>query len=302
MISNTTAVAVINNMGTCHSIECNSIVKQIWEFSILHNITWLTAAHIPGSSNVRADAESRHLRSQDTEWMINPTLLTNALDTLNLKPEIDLFASRLNRQFSAYSSFRPDPEASCIDAFTISWSEKNVYCFPPFSCVLRVLRKIIQDRATGVVVVPRWPTQSWYPILTNLLLLPPVKLPPSKKPSAPSKISRPQPSSTQQTESSYLSTVRKQLQEIGFIHRSIDVIIASWREGTTSQYQTYLQKWLSFCQQKHCDILSPQLPMALDFLSMLYERGSSYSTINTARSMLSSILQLNSNLSVPFGQ
>ena len=42
--------------------------------------------------------------------------------------------------------------------------------------------------------------------------------------------------------------------------------------------------------------------MALDFLSMLYERGSSYSTINTARSMLSSILQLNSNLSVQFGQ
>ena len=180
MIDNTTAVAVINNMGTCHSTECNSIVKQIWEFSILHNITWLTAAHIPGSSNVRADAESRHLRSQDTEWMINPTLLSNALDTLNFKPEIDLFASRLNRQFSAYCSFRPDPEASCIDAFNISWTEKHFYCFPPFSCVLRVLRKIIQDRATGLVVVPMWPTQSWYPILTNLLLLPPVNLPPSK--------------------------------------------------------------------------------------------------------------------------
>ena len=99
MIDNTTAVAVINNMGTCHSTECNSITKQIWEFSILHNITWLTAAYIPGSSNVRADAESRHLRSQDTEWMINPTLLSNALDTLNYKTEIDLFASRLNRQF-----------------------------------------------------------------------------------------------------------------------------------------------------------------------------------------------------------
>ena len=91
-----------------------------------------------------------------------------------------------------------------------------------------------------------------------------------QEPSAPSRISRPQPSSTQ---SSYLSTVRKQLQELGFTARSVDVIIASWREGTTSQYQTYLQKWLEFCQQKHFDILSPPLPMALDFLSMLNERA-----------------------------
>ena len=80
------------------------------------------------------------------------------------------------------------------------------------------------------------------------------------------------------------------------------MIVASWREGTTSQYQTYLQKWLEFCKQKHCDVLSPPLPLTLDFLSMLYEKGLSYSTINTARSMLSSILQLNVNSSIPFGQ
>ena len=46
MIDNTSAVAQINNMGTCHNEECNSLVVQIWEFCISHNITWLTAAHI----------------------------------------------------------------------------------------------------------------------------------------------------------------------------------------------------------------------------------------------------------------
>ena len=35
---------------------------------------------------------------------------------------------------------------------------------------------------------------------------------------------------------------------------------------------------------------------------MLYEKGLSYSTINTATSVLSSILQLNVNSSIPFGQ
>ena len=42
--------------------------------------------------------------------------------------------------------------------------------------------------------------------------------------------------------------------------------------------------------------------MAVGLLSMLYGKGSSYSTINTALSMLSFILQFNSNLSLPFGQ
>ena len=32
MIDNTTAVFVINNMGTCHSNKCNSIGIKIWEF------------------------------------------------------------------------------------------------------------------------------------------------------------------------------------------------------------------------------------------------------------------------------
>ena len=83
MIDNTTAVSVINNMGTCHSDNCNSIGIKIWEFCMSHNIIWLTTAHIPGSSNYRADKESRDFRSEDTEWIIDPTLLGIALDALN---------------------------------------------------------------------------------------------------------------------------------------------------------------------------------------------------------------------------
>ena len=97
-------------MGTCHSDECNSLVEQIWKFYISYNIPWLTAAHIPGSSNViAADGESRHFHSQDTEWILNSELLTGALKTLNFQPEIDLFASRLNKQLPVLCSFRPDP-------------------------------------------------------------------------------------------------------------------------------------------------------------------------------------------------
>ena len=85
-------------------------------------------------------------------------------------------------------------------------------------------------------------------------------------------------------------------------YSSIKVITASWREGTTAQYQFHLRKWIEFCKEKNCSVLSPDLPVVLDFLSMLHERGLFYSTANTARSMLSSVRQLNINSSLPVGQ
>lgn len=99
-----------------------------------------------------------------------------------------------------------------------------------------------------------------------------------------------------------MSVIRKRLVGLGLTERSIKIIISSWRKGTTSQYQTHLKKWIKFCQEKRCDVISPNLSHALDFLSMLHEQGLSYSSINTARSMLSSILQLDTTGSVPFGE
>ena len=179
MVDNTTAVAVINKMGTCHSKMCNSVALQIWDFCILHNI-WLTAAHTPGRCNVEADRASREFHNRDTEWKLNQSLLANALSTLKFHPEIDLFASRLNKQFNKYVAYRPDPEAVAVDAFTMSWSKLNFYCFPPFSCIPKVLQKIQTEKAKGILVAPKWPTQPWYPVLISMLIKEPVVLKPAK--------------------------------------------------------------------------------------------------------------------------
>ena len=92
---------------------------------------------------------SRGFRSVDSEWMVDLTLLGKALDALNFKPQIDVFASRLNRQFPIYCSFKLDPDASYIDAFTLSWSDKHFYCFPLFSCVLELLKKSSRTKQQG---------------------------------------------------------------------------------------------------------------------------------------------------------
>ena len=94
--------------------------------------------------------------------------------------------------------------------------------------------------------------------------------------------------------------IRKHLEDKGHSQDTISIVLASWREGTKSQHQSSLNKWISYCDANDISVLSPDLPQALDFLSKLYNENASYSTINTAKSALSSLLQLDSD--IPFGQ
>ena len=48
--------------------------------------------------------------------MIDSNVLQEALSNIDFRPDIDLFASRLDAQFPRYVSFRPDPAAFAIDA------------------------------------------------------------------------------------------------------------------------------------------------------------------------------------------
>ena len=43
------------------------------------------------------------------------------------------FASRLNAKVKKFVSWRPDPEACAVDAFTFDWGTQLNYAFPPFS-------------------------------------------------------------------------------------------------------------------------------------------------------------------------
>ena len=101
MLDNTAAVCIINRKDTTHNDTCNDIVVQIWELCHVNN-TLLTAYHIPGTENFTADRESRIFSNHDAEWILTPKCLHEALNMLNFQPEIDLFASRLNAQFSNY--------------------------------------------------------------------------------------------------------------------------------------------------------------------------------------------------------
>ena len=113
-LDNTTAVACINTMASTKP-QLMSLTANLWQWALNRKIT-LSAEHLPGSMNTIADHESRISDNTDGEWMLKRHLFNALCETFG-HPEIDFFASRLNKQIECYVSWRPDPGAIAIDAF-----------------------------------------------------------------------------------------------------------------------------------------------------------------------------------------
>ena len=115
---------------------------------------------------------------ENTEWSMNFDIYNKINDKFGIF-SIDLFASRLNAKNSKYASWKPDPSALFVDAFSKPWSEfPNFYAFPPFSVIMKCLQKIsLEENVQGTLIVPFWPTQPWFPKLMRMLIAPPLILP-----------------------------------------------------------------------------------------------------------------------------
>lgn len=166
-VDNTTAISYINRMGGIQFPHLHDLAKTIWQWCEKRNI-WLFASYINTKDNVEADEESRKI-NVDIEWELSDWAFQMIVNKLG-QPDIDLFASRTNTKCNSYVSWKQDPDALTVDAFTINWRSSRFYAFPPFSLVLKCLRKIINDKATGILVFPYWTGQPWFPLLKKMLI------------------------------------------------------------------------------------------------------------------------------------
>ena len=113
MSDNITAVSYVNNKGGIKSGFCNKIAKELWQ-------------------NTEADSFSRNF-SETIEWKLS-THLFQKISSMFGNPTLDLFASRINYQIDRYISWKPDPKALAIDAFSIKWNTEFYYILPLLAC------------------------------------------------------------------------------------------------------------------------------------------------------------------------
>lgn len=280
---NTTTVCYINNMGGSISRACN-IIAKIWQFA-LERYNFLSSAHLPGKQNMLADRESSMFNDQ-TEWILHQDIFQK-LSLLWGPFEIDLFASRLNKQVCTYLSRKPDPGATAVDAFSIIWDRKPFYAFPPFSPIHRCLQKITADKAEGVIIVPMWPTQTHYPGLMSMLIQWPRLLPRKEN---PLRLPHSQKShllwTKMQLMACLVSGIALRQKEFW---KNQEKLCCSHGENLPGTSVAYIsKKWTTFCV-KGTLIHMTSVNNVLKFLTLLYESGLGYSSINTAHSALSSL-------------
>lgn len=104
-------------MGSVQYPHLNKITKEIWQWCETRNI-YVFTSYINRKDNTEADILSRK-SFQDTEW----ELADYAFEKFNQAYgnfEVDLFASRCNAKCETYITWKIDPDAWAVDAFTLS--------------------------------------------------------------------------------------------------------------------------------------------------------------------------------------
>ncbi|XP_071578071.1 uncharacterized protein [Temnothorax nylanderi] len=252
-IDNTTAVAYINKMGGVQHPNLHRIAKEIWQWCKIRDI-WLVASYIKSEDNVEADRESR-VKNIDTEWELASYAFYQAVRAFG-RPRVDLFATRCNTKCKEFFAWKKDPEASAIDAFTVNWGLLGLFwAFPPFVLILKVLKKIIVDRATGIVVHSTPASREAVPDGRKI--------------------------------------IRESFRRKGLPDPALDIFEASLMESTHKQYAGPLKQWWSFCSSRGLDPYQPEEGNVIQFLTKKFEKGAAYGSLNSARSAISLISERN---------
>ena len=137
MCDNSTVVAHVKKQGGTVSHSLCSLASHLVRWTERLDIH-LDARYLPGQSNVLADLLSRQDQVIGTEWSLHPQVATALLRAWG-SPSLDLFMTRLNAKLSLYCSLVPDPQVVFEDAFRHPWDNLDVYAFPPFPLVGRVV-------------------------------------------------------------------------------------------------------------------------------------------------------------------
>ena len=176
MCDNSTVVAYVNEQGGTVSRSLCLLASQLLRWAESLNVH-LEARYLPGQSNVLADLLSRWDQVIGTEWSLHPRVERDLLRRWG-SPSIDLITTNFNAKLPLYCSLVPDPQAVFEDAFRHPWGNLDLYAFPPFPLVGRVVARVRETPNLSITLgAPLWPEKEWFEDLLLLLTQPPVALP-----------------------------------------------------------------------------------------------------------------------------
>ena len=156
------AAAKIVEVGSMRT-DLHTLALRIFEICIKHKIL-LDIQWVPRSEVERADFISRIIDTDD--WQISNSCFA-LLENLWGPHKIDCFANHYNHKIDRFFSRFWTPGCAGIDFFVQPLQQENCLVVPPVCIVSRTLHYLSQQKATGTLVVPFWPSSSFWPVLSR---------------------------------------------------------------------------------------------------------------------------------------
>ena len=154
------AAAKIIEVGSM-KLDLHRLAIKIFQFCAKHNIR-LEVQWIPRWEKEKADYISRLIDFDD--WQITPELFT-LFDILWGPHTVDCFANfyTAKRFFSRFWN----SGTSVIDFFAQSLESENCLVVPSVHLVARAVHYLHLHMVRATIVVPLWPSSSFWPLITN---------------------------------------------------------------------------------------------------------------------------------------
>ena len=115
--------------------------------------------------NKHADFLSRCNDSDD--WRVAP-LVFKALDNKWGPHSVDRFATDYNTHCARFNSRWWCKGTEQVDSFKCNWTGENNWLVPPPRLICSTLSKMKSDSASGTIVVPKWTSAPFWPLLIAL--------------------------------------------------------------------------------------------------------------------------------------
>ena len=208
-------------------------------------------------------------------------------------PSIDLFATCLNAKLPLYCSLVPDPQAVFEDAFRHPWDDLDLYAFPPFALVGRVIARVRQSSRVAMTLVRSSlaregvvrrlaastdPTTPGSSLLGQAASAAPLQPVPSRRPRA---------------EPSRVATLKRHYRKSGFSGSAARVLSGVLRESSSRLYQSRWKIFCGWCRGRSVAPVNASVPVVVDFLIHLrQDKGLSVSAVKGYCSALNSVLAL----------
>ncbi|XP_058865945.1 uncharacterized protein LOC131708048 [Acipenser ruthenus] len=162
----TTVVAYINHQGGLRSPGLHRIAFRllIWAQA---NLLSLRATHIPGVVNLAADLLSRR-GPHPSEWRLHPQTVECIWERFG-KAQVDLFTSAETTHCPLWYTLCHSGGPLGVDTLAHVWPKAFLYAFPPIPLLPAFLEKVWSEKASVLLVAPRWPRRIWFATLCQML-------------------------------------------------------------------------------------------------------------------------------------